>query len=67
MIWWPKQGQRVELHYRKETRAAAPHLARGVVVKAGKGGGPVNALVRLDDGRMIVVPRGNLFMRWRLR
>lgn len=37
------------------------HLARGTVEVAGTGPGPVNALVRLEDGRRVVVPRGQLF------
>jgi len=62
MIRWPKPGQRVELHYRKETRDAAPHLATGTVVKSGRGRGPINALILLDDGRAMVVPHGQLML-----
>lgn len=62
-------GQRVELHYAGPRRKGAPslrgwtglHLAHGVVVVAGTGRGPVNALVEFEDGRRVVVPRGQLF------
>jgi hypothetical protein len=53
-------GQRVELHYRRETRPGAPHLARGVALLMGHGPGPHNVLVLLDDGRRVVVPCGNV-------
>jgi hypothetical protein len=53
-------GQRVELRYRRETRPAAPHLARGVALLMGHGRGPHNVLVLLDDERRVVVPCGNL-------
>lgn len=62
MIWRPRPGQRVELHYNPRMRKATGlHLARGTVVVAGKGPGPINAEVRLDDGCLTIVPRGNLF------
>lgn len=64
MIWHPKPGQRVELRYKKSLRGvphfAALHGSRGVVICAAAGGSMVNAAVRLDDGRTLVVPRGNL-------
>lgn len=61
MIWQPRNGQRVELHYRKDMRVICPyHLARGVIVAAANGKGPRNAAVKLDNGRMICVPRGNM-------
>jgi len=59
VIWRPKPEQRVELHYRKEMRAACPHLQKGIVICSG-GRKIVNALVWMDDGRYLVVPRGNL-------
>lgn len=63
MIWRPKPGQPVILRYRKTLRPLCPHHgAAGIVIKAGKGPGPINALVDLD-GRRLVVPRGNLFPR----
>lgn len=63
MIHRPHLGQRVELHYRGPRRKGAPsvrdytglHLSRGVVVVAGTGRGPINALVELEDGRRVVV------------
>jgi len=69
MIYHPRPGQRVTLRYRGPRRRGAPsmrdwtglHLARGTVVVAGTGGGPLNALVELDDGQRAVVPRGHLF------
>lgn len=62
MIYRPAPGQRVTLRYRSTLREyVGLHLARGVVVIAGGGRGPVNALVELDDGRRLVVPRGQLF------
>lgn len=61
-------GQRIELHYRKETRPAAQHLAQGVALLMGHGRGPHNVLVLLDDGRRVVVPCGNVSpsLAWRL-
>ena len=61
MIWHPRAGQAVQLRYAPARRALTPHGARGIVTVAAIGPGPINALVRLDDGRAFVVPRGNLF------
>lgn len=69
MIRQPCPGQRVQLHYGGPRRKGATslrewvglHLACGVVAVAGTGRGPVNALVQLEDGRRVVVPRGQLF------
>jgi len=60
MIWHPRLGQRVELHYRKSMRCNGLHLERGVVTVAGRGPGPINAAVALDNGRTVIVPRGNM-------
>jgi len=62
MIWQPKPGQRVRLHYAERYRAQAPHHGRtGLVVRVAKGPGPISAEVCLDTtGRHVVVPRGNL-------
>jgi len=60
MTWHPQPGQRVELHYRKSMRVNGLHLARGVVTVAGNGPGLINATVMLDDGRTVIVPRGNM-------
>lgn len=59
MLSNPKPGQRVVLHYRESARARMPHGAAGVVEVAGNSR-PRNHLVRLDDGRAVVVPAGNL-------
>ena len=40
------------------------HLSRGVVRAVGKGLGPINAAVMLDDGTLVFVPRGNLVELW---
>jgi hypothetical protein len=62
MIWRPTPGQRVELHYKKSMRDwVGLHLACGTVEHVNNGPGPINAVVRLDDGRRVAVPRGNLF------
>ena len=63
MIWHPRPGQRVTLRCRKEMRSVCPYLQAGVVEVAGKGPGPINALILLDGGQRVVVPRGNLFQR----
>lgn len=64
MIWHPKLGRRVELRYnaglRKIPHFAGLHRACGVVICAAAGRTQVNAAVRLDDGRVLVAPRGNL-------
>ena len=60
MIWHPQPGQRVELHYKPSMRCNGLHLARGVISWAAHGPGPINAAVELDDGRMVIVPRGNM-------
>ncbi len=61
MIWRPRAGQRVRLQYRRSMRGVCPHGETGIVLIAGKGPGPITALVWLDNGRMVVVPRGNLW------
>lgn len=62
MIWRPKRGQRVRLHYAKRTRSniVTLHGKCGVVEVTGIGPGPINVLVRLDSGGGVVVSRGNL-------
>lgn len=61
VIWRPKSGDRVVLRYKKSARGFFPHNARGTVFVAGRGPGPINAEIILEEGRRIVVPRGNLF------
>lgn len=66
MIRRPRPGQPVTLRYaaiKATKQRPALHLATGDVVAAARGPGPMNALVRLDDGRLVVVPRGNFFAR----
>jgi hypothetical protein len=60
MIWKPKPGMTVELRYQASNRKAMPHGARGIIVAASKGPGPISAAVRIGD-KILVVPRGNLF------
>lgn len=76
MIWHPRPGQAVRLVYRRSLRQAdlalgapPPHGVCGVVLCAGRGPGPISALVELESGseageagarRRVVVPRGNL-------
>ena len=61
MIRAPRPGQRVRLHYARRAAASMPHHgALGSVRLVGRGPGPRNALVDLDGGGAVVVPRGNL-------
>jgi len=61
MIWQPRIGQRVRLHYRASLRTTTPHGQCGVVVRVASGrGGPINVLVHLTSGKLVVVPRGQL-------
>ena len=66
MIWHPKPGDRVEIRYnkrlRKQRRCRDIHGQVGTVDYAGRGPGPINARVKLDDGKVVVVARGNLFL-----
>lgn len=56
MIWHPKPGQRVRLHY---AHSFLPfHGQCGAVILSG--GRPCNVLVLLDSGVRLIVPRGNL-------
>jgi len=58
MIWKPKPGQRVRLAYANKTM---PHNgAYGVIKISANGKGPINALVLLDNGDFVIVPRGQL-------
>jgi len=61
MIWRPKPGQPVRVHYRESLRdATGIHGRAGFVVAVGTGPGPANVLVDLLDWAPVVVPRGNL-------
>ena len=60
MIFHPRIGQRVRLHYAKRSASIMPHHGKvGVVRLVGSGPGPRNVGVEVD-GRTVVVPRGNL-------
>lgn len=59
MIWKPKTGQRVRLNYKIKAMLHQGKTGTVAICTAGRGG-PVNALVRLDDGTLVVVPRGQL-------
>jgi hypothetical protein len=60
MIFHPKPGERVRLHYRRQDVPWRPWHGRvGVVARVGRGPGPINVGV-LIDGVLVVVPRGNI-------
>lgn len=60
MIFHPRIEQRVRVHYAKAGAAAMPyHGKAGIVRVVSKGPGPRNVGVKID-GRLVVVPRGNL-------
>lgn len=61
MIWQPRRGQRVRIHYNRRLAAwALYHGCKGIIKIVGRGPGPRNCLIDLDDGREVCVPRGNL-------
>jgi hypothetical protein len=61
MIFHPRHGQRVRLHYAKRSTAMMPHHGRtGVVRIVGAGPGPRNVGVAIDGGGLVVASRGNL-------
>jgi len=64
MIWQPKAGQFVTLHYGRRAREAglAPYEGeRGKVLRVGRGPGPINVQVLLLGlSKFVTVPRGNL-------
>ena len=61
MIFQPRPGQRVRVHYNRHQAPLMPyHGQEGVVrIVARGGGGPRNVGVEIG-GRMVVLPRGNL-------
>ena len=60
MIFHPRAGQRVCIHYAKRAASVMPHHGMaGVVCVASRGPGPRNVGVQIRD-QIIVVPRGNL-------
>lgn len=60
MIFQPRVGQNVRIHYAKSYSDAMPlHGKTGVIAVVAKGRGPRNAGVKIE-GKIVVVPRGNL-------
>jgi len=60
MIFHPRMGQRVRVHYAKRRAAVMPYQGKvGVVRVVSRGPGPRNTGVEID-GQLVVVPRGNL-------
>ena len=60
VIFHPRIGQRVRVHYAKAAAAAMPyHGKTGVVRIVTNGPGPRNVSVAID-GHVVVIPRGNL-------
>lgn len=59
MLRCPAVGTRVLLRY--AWRRAPLRNLSGVVAAASRGPGPRNHLIRLDDGRSVVVPAGQVF------
>jgi len=60
VIFHPRLGQRVRIHYAKGTAPVMPYHDRvGVVHSIAYGPGPRNAGVVID-GELVFIPRGNL-------
>jgi len=60
VIFHPRIGQRVRVHYAKRAAAVMPYHGRRCVVRIVTAGpGPRNVGVEID-GRVVVIPRGNL-------
>ena len=60
MIFHPRINQRVRVHYARRAAAYIPlHGKTGVVRVVSRGPGPRNVGVEID-GRLFVIPRGNL-------
>ena len=70
MIWKPKAGMIVKIHYRKSAQQSMwLHGCEGFVLDCAKGPGPVNALVEVNTFDQMTelhsIPRGNLiFLEW---
>jgi len=61
MLAHPHPGQRVIIRYAKERAHLFPwHGFTGCVILTAKGKGPLNHLIQLDQGPLVVVPCGNL-------
>lgn len=60
MIRFPKIGQKVQVHYNKRIARIAPHHGQvGHVQTVSRGPGPRNICVDIN-GKLVVIPRGNL-------
>jgi len=60
MIFHPRPGQHVRIHYAKRYAALMPHHGKtGVVHVVARGPGARNVGVEID-GESVVVPRGNI-------
>ena len=60
MIFHPRGGQDVRVHYAQGAAGVMPyHGKAGVVRLVGRGPGPRNVGVEIG-GRLVAVPRGNL-------
>jgi len=60
VIFHPRPGQCVRIHYAKRSAFIMPHHGKvGVVRIVSRGPGPRNVGVEID-GQTVVVPRGNL-------
>ena len=60
MIFHPRVGQQVRIHYARKAASHMPHHGKtGVVRVVATGPGPRNIGVEIDAG-LVVIPRGNL-------
>ena len=60
MIFHPRPGQRVRIHYAKRSASIMPHHGKvGIVLIVSRGPGPRNVGVEID-AQTVVFPRGNL-------
>lgn len=61
MIFHPRRGEHVRIHYAASYAKYMRHDGRrGVVLAVSSGPGPRNARVEFDDGTLATFPRGNL-------
>ena len=57
----PQVGRRVRLHYAERKRPNHPFHGEFGAVTIRSFGRPRNHLIKLDGGRLVVVPAGNLY------